>query len=384
VACEYCGTEVRFEPVEPTTNERVDTGESRAGGRGAALIATVLAVLVLVAVAQVLVSSAASNERASLALPSAPSPAPVVDPPIREAVPHIERDLRRWDSEACFMADVTADGAREIGGRITDGSTELAIPVLVDGATGSVLWRGEPAERSSSTLFCVDERHFGLSLKNALSVEIYAISGPEPRIRRTLSDVLDEFGVGDDCISLRSEDGHVVRLSLEDGSAASCNARPDHRLTEDPPHIECSIISTLRRARTATDGDLRFELRPRRPGTPFLVVRGLRGQTELWKQSLRFVPVGGEAIGCVALTAAPGIVITIGSTRGTDNELSLIGLDAQTGIERYAIVQPPRASASLRGFGFNGRFVILSEHWNDELVAFDPSTGREVWRIGGR
>jgi outer membrane protein assembly factor BamB len=130
------------------------------------------------------------------------------------------------------------------------------------------------------------------------------------------------------------------------------------------------------------DGDLRYALHERQQGTALLEVSAHRRRRELWKRTTRFIRAGGPT-GALAMAAAPGTLVVFGSERRGDATLFAIGLDAQTGVERWERPLPAGPAVDLDSLFFNGRFVVFSESWSRRLVALDPATGETAWRIGG-
>ena len=385
IRCEYCGAETRFDPPK----ERQEYGPAvplpdrpKAPRRSAAATWGWLSIAAVSLGISAYTSYITSRPPSDAATPGT-GPASGFVQTVANKLTTTVAEAPKWRSQVCFLRDLDGDGVGELGGAIElDSVPDKHIPVRVNGATGVIEWRGEPFSRDKTRMLCLGEALLGVSDEAALAIDVYAVD-VEAHFRRSLSDKLEYYGVGDDCISVRTADHQTVGLALAGGGETTCRASPKERAWGDPPSVECSIISTIDKPRKATDGARDFELRPRKPGTPFLTVRGLENRKELWKQTLRFIPVGGEAIGCIALTAAQGSVVTVGALRENEHELWLVGLDAATGIERFAHRQGPRSASRLQGFGYNQRFVIMGESWRDELVAFDPVDGTEAWRIGG-
>ncbi len=287
----------------------------------------------------------------------------------------------RFGSRACLLADTNGDGVREIGGCVTRGDQRLR-PVMVDGASGSILWEADPIPYEDKQVLCLGDRHIGVVDQEQFELIVFPASGPSGEVHRTLTDELDRFGVGEGCVSLRTEDRVTVSMSLDTGSDTHCSARPTTR-----PHIDeevttgmvDGIISMIHRPLVAENGGTRYELTTRRPGTPFLEVSASQGSRNLWTRPLRFVPVGGEAIGTLALAAAPGVVVVAGSERGRHNAgVTLIGLGAEAGLELYAT--PISDSwGNIRGMFYDGGHVIVAD--GTHLTALDPTTGTIAWTL---
>ena len=285
-------------------------------------------------------------------------------------------------SLACLLADTNGDGVREIGAATWTTSRAEMRPALIDGASGEVLWTDDAVPRSGHEILCLDEQHFALVGQQELQLVIYPAAGPSAALRRPMSDELQKYGVGDACITLRTRDERTIGVSLADGSTTQCAWSADRRLLDDDITVgaRSGIIDMIVQPVVAEMEGAHYELRARNPGTPFLEVTGQNGGGPKWTQTLRFVPVGGEAIGALAITAAPGVVVVAGSPRGDDDgPITLVGLSADAGIERYATPMPDGFIPRMRGFFYDGRYVVVST--GSHLVAIEPATGQIAWSL---
>ncbi|MEC7524886.1 MAG: hypothetical protein VYE22_33710 [Myxococcota bacterium] len=281
---------------------------------------------------------------------------------------------------ACPLGDVDGDGARETGGLIVRGEERRARLAMVDGATGAVVWETAARERQELEPICLGDRHFGAIDQRAFELVVVPVTGVEGEVRRSLSDEVDRYGVGRDCLTVRTDDRTIVRASLDDLSDARCDARPrirPHIEEEKAPGFQRGIISTLRRPVVAEVGPARYELRTRRPGTPFLEVSARHGGRERWSRPLDIVPVNGEAIGTLALGASPAGPVAFGSPRGTRGRgaLFMVGLDAESGAERF---RRELEGYDVQGVFDNGRFVVVATRRHLYAVAPD---GEIAWRL---
>lgn len=315
-----------------------------------------------------------ASDRAAPTAPAAPASLPVTPtaPAARPA---------HFRSRVCFLGDVTGDGVGELSGFVRrdlarTGGEALA---MIDGATGAILWEDEPSDARQRHVLCLGDRHVAVVDQRAFELAFYSTAGPTTEVRRALSDAVRRYGIGDSCVRVETSDRAVVDLSF-DGADAPCDAPPTRQ-----PHIDTEvttgcvhgILSTLDPLRAAS-GELEHSVTTRRPGTEFLEVAAARGERELWRRTLRFVPVGGEGIGELGIVAAPGVVVTFGSERSDPHSVFAIGLSAETGAERY--VTPLAGTAGrLRGAAHNGRFVIVST--GGGLYALHPETGAIAWQL---
>lgn len=198
-------------------------------------------------------------------------------------------------------------------------------------------------------------------------------------MRHVLTDEVFYYGSTQDCLRVRTDDGQRRSFALSDGSESRCEAPLGWR-----PHIshtvENGIISMLRRGARAERDGVSYRLTTRRPGTAFLVVSADQRGRELWNVPLRFVPVGGEAIGTLAIVATPGVVVAFGVARGSsDQGITAVGLNADGGTERFA-TNLPAFIASIDDVHYNERYVIARVL--SRLDAIDPTTGTVAWSLG--
>jgi hypothetical protein len=175
------------------------------------------------------------------------------------------------------------------------------------------VWTADAIPEGDRQILCLGDRHFGAVDQDRFELFLQSTSGPT-QIRRALSDEVDRFGATESCIALRTEDRNVTGFSLEDGSETSCSAQLSRR-----PHLDygytCEIISTISRPETATYEDMRYEVRPRRPGTPFLEVSSYRGQQQLWTRTTRFIPVAARP-SFASRSPRAGMGVTLGVCGG--------------------------------------------------------------------
>lgn len=284
-------------------------------------------------------------------------------------------------SRICLLDDVNGDGAAELSAFISPNSSDRSkTPAILDGANGSILWQGQPLGNDTHIrLLCAGPRW--VTAVNNESFELLMVDAHDTnkQVRRALSDELDFYGVSDECIAFKTSDNQTLGLSVEDGSERSCDIRARRR-----PHIEdtttCGIISNLRRGATFEQADHTFHIGTRRPGTPFLQVSAKQGRNELWDVPLRLVPVSGEAIGCLVGAAAPGVFMVFGAPRGNDHGLTVIGLNADSGTERWSI-DIAGTYGQINELYYNGRFVVVGAM--DRALAIDPASGEIAWQVGG-
>ncbi len=126
-------------------------------------------------------------------------------------------------------------------------------------------------------------------------------------------------------------------------------------------------------------GTQQFTLRKRTPGTEFLIASAQSGGRQSWTNTLPFI----KAAGGLALVATPSMLVVYGAeTAKGDDYGVVIGLDRETGAQRYAVPQDSDFSGNVRSIHFNGQYVLID--WGFGLHAYDPRDGHRVWHIGGR
>ena len=285
-------------------------------------------------------------------------------------------------SRACLLGDATGDGVRDVGALVGRGADQSVRLALLDGATGELVWEGSPTAADAKELLCLGPAHLGVVDQRAFELTLVPASVPAGAIRRTLSDELTGFGFDGACLSLQTKDGASAGMAIADGSAVACPARARIRPEIDEENasgFRHGIISVIEQPFDVRWRDARYALRARQPGTPFLEVEAHRGGARLWSQRLPYVPAAGEAIGYLAATAAPDVVVVLGSRRDRREDVVAVALDASTGNERWTLPLPPPVVVQVRGLFFNGRYVVVA--LSRSLTAIDPATGRIAWQL---
>jgi hypothetical protein len=277
--------------------------------------------------------------------------------------------FREWYSVPCAV-DANSDGVLDVAGRGAAPGSERWAPMIIDGRTGRALWSGMLSNPTSRTLclgpagFAVDDEDFKLHL--------FAARAPEVERTVPLPDHVSEYGVGDGCIRLKLANASTVLLSQQGESVGRCDATPPVR-PDLPPGISSSSEPM-----TVTAGSRSFELTTRQPGTPFLTLSASENGRPSWRRDLPFIAANGGR----GLTIAGELVAVYGAEPRGDEYGVLIGVDASSGAQRFAVPQNSHWSGHVRGLLFNGQYIIAS--WGFGLHAYDPADGKRVWNIGGR
>ncbi len=279
-----------------------------------------------------------------------------------------------WQSGAC-MLDGNGDDVLDFAG--LRGPDEGAKAVVVDGSTGESIFSAGSFSYGDE-IFCPTEGWIGVADDEAFRVDLFQITGSEAHVTHVLPDEPERWGTADGCVNFHSDDGRNTGIALPDGTVTECRVRPRHRFRVYP-----GMEDSITRSRYVIEEDgVRYTLHERQRGTEFLEISAHQ-RRQLWKITTRFLRAGGST-GALAMALAPGTLVAFGSERRDDEALFAIGLDAQTGIERWERRLPTGPAVSLRSVHFNGRFVVYSELWNDALIALDPTTGQTAWQVGGR
>ncbi|MCB9595425.1 MAG: hypothetical protein H6719_22080 [Sandaracinaceae bacterium] len=311
----------------------------------------------------------------------APEPTPAIAAP-EEPTPAPAPAPLHAQSRTCLLNDLDGDGAGEIGVLVSQGRDRRPRPTILDGATGTPRWLGEPlADSRDIRLLCAGPDWLVVLDDARFELRFHPITSPDGVLVRSLTDEVDRFGVTDRCLALRLEDGTRPSFSLETGNEASCSASYGSR-----PHISdsttCGIISMNRRGRTVSAGEVSYQIHVRPRGTELLQVTARRRSRELWSRPLDLVPVGGTAIGCFAGAAFPGTAVVLGSERDGSRGTGLfaVGLAEETGEERYRLdLHGGSMGVSVRDVVNNGRFAIVTT--SSSMTAIDPTTGEQAWSL---
>jgi outer membrane protein assembly factor BamB len=265
------------------------------------------------------------------------------------------------------QVDANGDGVADLLGMATMGTANH--PSVVDGATGKLLWSGS-AQTDTPQLACLDTRWFVLVQSN-FQAEFHDVRNLGAPVRVLLRDKLGEFAMGRDCVRLKTDDGSVQGVRLPGGAAVSCDAKLKRYHREQP-----GVIGLTGQRTEISRGKRTYELSKRQRGTEILSVQVEENGKEVWSRELPYaaptfnsaIAVGGNSIAVWA--AAPG----------DQQHGILVGLDENTGEQRYAVPSSAMVSHSVGHFAFNGRYVIV-QVWGS-LEAYEPDTGKLAWKIG--
>ena len=399
VTCEYCGKRTVLRPTGEMRRPVVVVSDGDVQKRTNKMVAVIVGVSVIGMIPAIIIpivatqtaesaieASMAGNPAgtaASAAEGAADQARRAIEQALGKAGVHVPQNTNapRVRSRICLLDDVNGDGAAEVSAFLSaNSSDQTKTPAILDGANGNVLWQGESLGQGTHVhLLCAGTRWVTAVNNDSFQLLMVDAHDTTKQVRRALSDELDFYGVDDDCLAFKTSDNRTLGLSTEDGSERSCEIRARRR-----PHIEdtttCGIISTLRRGATFELDDHTYKIDTRRPGTPFLQVSAKQGRRDLWDVPLRLVPVSGEAIGCLVGAAAPGVFTVFGSPRGNDHGLTVLGLNADSGTERWSL-DIAGAYGQVNEIYYNGRYVVVGVM--DRAIAIDPASGQIAWQLGG-
>jgi hypothetical protein len=279
--------------------------------------------------------------------------------------------LLEWYTPPCLV-DANGDAALDLAGMsATPGSEQWKLR-LVDGATGSVLW-SENDYAPVNGVICASPRYFGVD-GGDFRLRLFSAKALASPMTIPLSDHVDKLGLGDNCLLLKTADDAQKAVDLAGNSVARC----------DPPALTDAWgdwgVKSLdtERGLERTSGAKTFKLTYRSPGTPFLILTARAQDRDLWSKTLPLIKAGSN----LAFVVTPGLLIVYGADPQDDHYGVLVGIDPETGTQRYAVRQDSHWSANFRSMHWNGRFVIID--WGFGLHAYDPSDGHRAWHIGGR
>jgi outer membrane protein assembly factor BamB len=278
--------------------------------------------------------------------------------------------VQEWYSAACLV-DANGDGVLDVAGLGATPGSEIWRLQLVDGATGTRLWSGGTYSPYAK-LVCLSPQYFGIDNVD-FQLRLFPARSPDSPVNVALHDHIERAGLGTNCITVKQTNGETLSISLA-GGRDRCDAA---NLLENQGFG--AQVSSISHVMEIVTGDSSYTLTEHEPGTPFLIVTKFISGHQKWTQQLAYVPTDSGFRAVATLNA----LVVWGGMPSDDKYAAIIGLDPETGAQRYAIKQSSDWSGRvLRDISFNGRYVIVS--WGFGLHAYDPSTGERVWHIGGR
>jgi len=275
-----------------------------------------------------------------------------------------------WSSgDPGCMIDANGDGVLDMAG--LTGPSDTNSPTVVDGKTGTVLFSA-PDSGKVAQLACVGRDGF-FAVKASFQVDFYTARRPWGVTHVMARDKVSEFGVGTNCVQLKTDDGSTQGIQLPSGMAGACSVSGMHRYYSAN---KLGIMGLTDHQTELALGSRKYVLTQRQSGTEILTVTITEGTRPVWSKEL---PYASCTFGAGIAVAAGKIVLWAAHPADRDKGL-IVGLDEATGNQLYEVAVPDTSSDSPEFFQFNGQYV-LAVNWG-ALRAYEPSTGKEVWRVG--
>ncbi|MBX3182388.1 MAG: PQQ-binding-like beta-propeller repeat protein [Polyangiaceae bacterium] len=272
-----------------------------------------------------------------------------------------------WGSGGCLV-DADGDAVLDVVG-LSGGVSGRHTPTIVNGATGEVRWRGQTGNDKTKVL-CAGRNHF-LVTGGDFSARLITARSPSQERVVQLRDEAQSATLGNGCVSVRTSDGSSMGIQLATGATGACE------VADNPWRREPGMIGLTDRQTEITSGKRRYTLTQRESGTPILTLSASEGGKTLWTQETRY----RKATFASAVAPAGGTVVVFGARLADDKKGMLIGFDAATGAERYAVELSGVSTWKVEMLQFNGQYVIAS-YWTG-LYAFNPVNGKVAWSLGG-
>ncbi len=275
-----------------------------------------------------------------------------------------------WYSIACPV-DANGDGVLDLVGESARPGAESWKLTIVDGRNGSVLWRSASDYVPQDMVLCLGHNAFGVAFPDA-HLTVFDPRSHKSRWSAPLPDKVAAYGIEGDCLQLETLDQKQQSVGLRDGKPRRCSARTENAWAAPGYGNEASMMEL-------DAGNVAYRLQAKTQGTAFLTVSAQRGDQTLWETRLRYAAVGRD----LYFARAPRMLLVYGVDPARDDTGVIIGIDPDSGRVRYESAQGARWSVHFaRTFLFNGRYLVTT--WGYGLHAFDPTTGKKAWHIGGR
>ena len=275
-----------------------------------------------------------------------------------------------WSSSpAGCLIDANGDGVSDVAGLSGPSQTNQA--TVVDGKTGQVLFTA-PAVKKAEQLGCLGDNGFFL-VEGNFQVDFFTARSPWGKTQVMARDKVSQYGVGNGCVQLRTDDGTTQGFVLPGGVATTCPATPLHRYYgERAP----GMMGLTDSHTELTVGARKYELNQRASGTEILTVKVSENGKPVWSKELTYASCTFGA----AIAVAPGKIMLWAAEPSDRQKGLLVGLDEATGNQLYELPITDSSSSSPEFFKYNGKYV-LAVNWG-ALRAYEPATGAEAWRVG--
>ncbi len=373
--CKYCSAQTRIGPrglqarLNALRPRQADGQQS--GGKGCAIAIVGFVALMIMGISMSVFffinkAQDMTAETIEQVQKNLPFPTPGVSNNNIVVVEAPRPDRVYWFGPACL---VDADGADPLDiatvARVYGADDISRQPTILDGATGSVLWKGDKLG-DDLTGFCMTQQWFGVQTAN---FEVLFTPARPPRKGPTtrLSDRVRKLAAKDDCVTFGTADRKETTLSLPGGAVSDCDAG------KPTPIAAYSRDRTSRRRFELADRVI--WLTARRRGTPVITVQADRGKERLWGAELEYQSTHQN----IRAVLAGDAIVFVGGTRKATKRV-LVGIATETGEIRFEI--PLENFSTIRADPlYNGKVVLIGDT-SDTLFAYDPKTGALAWRFG--
>jgi LSD1 subclass zinc finger protein len=269
-----------------------------------------------------------------------------------------------WGPMGTCFVDANGDGVDDVAG-LSGPPGQSTIPTLVDGATGDVIWKGADVGEGAK-LECLDRQWLAVG-KADFSVQIHDARKPDAPLSVRGRDQLQYAAMGKGCAALKTTDGSTLGVALPAGTPTECAA------SFDSPWDTPGLIGLTGESTTLTVGAREHTLTKRGSGTSILTLKVEEGGKTVLEKELPYAAATFSS----GLAVAGERIVIFGARPAEQDKGLLVGLDAKTGAELYAVPLEAQVTHNIGAIAYNGRYVVL-QYWS-HLRAYDPATGEQVW-----
>ncbi len=372
IRCEYCGAITSIlpdspqQPIQPVSsspqillNQREVMQSVSSGFKVASIIAIVVGLLVPLGIGLSIyfvfskASRVMSGHRISTSI-------------------HRHSGPRQVSSTKACLVHANDDEVADVGLLMSTKSGK-SVPVRVhffDGVTGKHI--SESALLGSLTkpkVACLGDRYVGVQGAD-LKLHVVPARSPEKAVTVLLPDKLEQVAATADCARIQTDDDAVTQIRLATGETTKCKTGPLHRITETPG------MPGFKKTRIFHAGSITYEVAAKRRGIRFLTVSAKQKKKRLWQWKL---DVTATKFGIPAVMT-PNTLVIVGAAYPEKDFAYLAGLQLATGRKRFSLRLKGRSIGTFgTGILYNGKWVLLTP--GDGVTAFDPDSGKLVWRI---
>jgi outer membrane protein assembly factor BamB len=239
------------------------------------------------------------------------------------------------------------------------------VPLEWDATTSrNIQWKTEIEGRGHSSPVVWGDRVF---LTTAIEGEVIAGAKAPPHMMEG-----EEFKHPDALGADRRHTLKVIAIDRGTGAVAWSKVAYDGAMYDDR-HKASSFASPT----VATDGERVFAYF----GSPGLYVYDLAGN-QLWTRDVGDIKTIGMGVGTSPVLSAGRVFIQADEDEG--KESFLVALDAKDGKESWRVKRPIQASWTTPVVVADPAGVEqLITAGNEQIIAYDPASGRELWKVDG-